>query len=318
VRITGQLIDTTTGAHLWAERFDGAFEDVFDLQDRITTRVVGAIAPKLEQAEIERALRKPTENLDAYDCYLRGLACVYEVPISRRSIEDALRLFKKAIELDREFAAAYGWAAVNYGTRKQNDWMQDPQRETIECVRLARRGAELAGDDAVALAGSGFALAYVGGDLETGAMLVDRALSVCPNWALAWHASGWVRTYLGEHEKAVEQQEYAMRLSPLGPHAGQIGTAAALSCLCAGRFEEAASRSERVLMEHPNFLPALRIFAASTAFLGRVKEARKAILRMLEISPQSRVGDVRRRIPFRRLEDLDRYEEGLRRAGLPE
>ncbi|HEV2549912.1 MAG TPA: adenylate/guanylate cyclase domain-containing protein [Stellaceae bacterium] len=317
VRITGQLIDATNGAHLWADRFDGALEDVFDLQDRITTRVVGAIASKLERAEIERALRKPTESLVAYDCHLRGLACVYGVP-SQRSTEDALHLFNKAIELDPNFAAAYGWAAVNYSVRKQNGWMADPQGETTECLRLARRGAELAGDDPVALATSGFALAYIGGELEAGAMLVDRALSICPNWALAWHTSGWVRTYLGEHEKAVEQQDYAMRLSPLGPQAGQMATAAALSCLCAGRFEEAAFRSERVLMEQPNFLPALRTLAASTAFLGRLKEARNAISRMLEISPQARVGDTRRRIPFRRAEDADRFEQGLRRAGLPE
>ena len=123
VRITGQLIDAITGAHLWADRFDGSFENIFDLQDQVTAKVVSAIAPKMEQAEIQRAKRKPTENLDAYDLYLRGMASVYRW--TKQSVSDALRLFYKAIEQDREFATAFGAAAWCYYWRMVNGWMDD-------------------------------------------------------------------------------------------------------------------------------------------------------------------------------------------------
>ena len=154
VRITGQLIDATTGAHLWADRFDGTLEDVFDLQDRVTVSVVGAIAPKLEQAEIERAKRKPTESLDAYDYYLRGTASLHQG--TKEAISEALRLFYRAIELDPEFSSAYGMAAWCYVVRKVNGWMGDDlAQEVAETRRLARRATELGKDDAVALFGAG-------------------------------------------------------------------------------------------------------------------------------------------------------------------
>ena len=138
VRITGQLIDAATGAHLWADRFDGALEDIFDLQDQVTASVVGAIAPKLEQAEIERAKRKPTESLDAYDYFLRGMASFHQR--TREAINEALRLFYKAIELDPDFASAYGMAAWCYVWRKINGWMTEPRQEIAETARLASAG----------------------------------------------------------------------------------------------------------------------------------------------------------------------------------
>ena len=141
VRITGQLLDVATGAHLWAERFDGTLEEVFDLQDQVATKVVGAIAPKLEQAEIERAKRKPTESLDAYDHFLRGLACVYRW--TKQSMEEALQHFRKAIELDPDYASAYGMAARCYSARKVSGWMEDNTRETAEVARLAKKVAPM-------------------------------------------------------------------------------------------------------------------------------------------------------------------------------
>jgi TolB-like protein len=158
VRVTGQLIDAATGAHLWADRFDGALEDIFELQDRVTMSVVGAIAPKLEQAEIDRAKRKPPENLDAYDYYLRGMASHYQ-SWSKEAISEALRLYYKAIELDPDFASAYGAAARCYVERRSNNWVTDRDKETAETARLARWAVELGRDDAIALSGGGFALA---------------------------------------------------------------------------------------------------------------------------------------------------------------
>jgi TolB-like protein len=174
VRITAQLIDAATGAHLWADRFDGGLEDIFDLQDEVTTNVVGAIAPKLEQAEIDRAKRKPTENLDAYDYYLRGMASLYQFS-SREAIDKALRFFYRAIELDADFASAYGTAAWCYTMIKSSSWTTDYGRETAETARLARRAVELGKDDAVALSYAGWALAYVVRDLDAGGAFIDRA-----------------------------------------------------------------------------------------------------------------------------------------------
>jgi tetratricopeptide (TPR) repeat protein len=215
VRITGQLIDASTGAHLWADRFDGGLEDIFDLQDRVTTSVIGAIAPKLEQAEIERAKRKPTDSLDAYDYYLRGMASVYLW--TKEANSEALRLFYKAIELDPDFAAAYGMAAWCYSWRKWNGWMADRLQEIAETGRLARRAGELGKDDAIALCRGGFSLGHVVGDLEGGAVLINRALVLNPNLATAWLLSGWIRAFLGEPEVAIEHLTLAMRLSPLDP-----------------------------------------------------------------------------------------------------
>jgi TolB-like protein len=179
VRITGQLIDTSTRTHLWANRFDGSLGDIFDLQDQVTASVVGAIAPKLEQAEIERAKRKPTESLDAYDFYLRGIASLYQW--TKESVSEALRLFYRAIELDPDFASAYGMAVRCYARRKADGWTTDRVRETAEAERLARRAAEVGKDDAVALCLGGFGLAYVVGDLARGAAMIDQALVLNPN-----------------------------------------------------------------------------------------------------------------------------------------
>jgi hypothetical protein len=161
VRITGQLIDTATGAHLWADRFDGGLEDIFDLQDAITTSVVSRLTPMLERAEIERATRKPTESLDSYDYFLRGMAAVYQW--TRPDIDKALKLFCRAIELDPNFVTAYGMAAWCYLWRNTNGWTTDRAREIAETARLARRVAELGKDDAIALSTGGLALAYVTG-----------------------------------------------------------------------------------------------------------------------------------------------------------
>ncbi len=165
-RITGQLIDATTGGHVWADRFEGALDDIFDLQDRMTECVIGAIAPQIERAEIERARRKPTESLDAYDYYLRGVASFHQG--TRKAIDEALPALYKAIERDPDFASAYGMAAWCHFWRKINGWMPDPVRDAAEGVRLARRAVELGKNDAVALARGGHALGHFTGDLDSG------------------------------------------------------------------------------------------------------------------------------------------------------
>jgi TolB-like protein len=189
VRITGQLVDTATGAHLWAERFDGGLGDIFALQDQVTESVVGAIAPAVEKAEIERAKRKPTESLDAYTLYLRGLAKFYQFA-SRQANDEALRLFNGAIELDPDFASAYGRAAACYAFAKSEGWISVTANEIAEVKRLAQRAVELGKDDAIALAAAGHALAFVVRDLKVAAALIDRALVLNSNMAEALFFGG--------------------------------------------------------------------------------------------------------------------------------
>jgi adenylate cyclase len=318
LRIIGQLIDATTGAHIWADRFDGGLDDVFDLQDQIAARVVGAIAPKLEQAEIERIKRAPTANLNAYDCYLRGTACTYTW--TKDGYDEALRLFYKAIELDPDFAAAYASAASCYSFRKTNGSVTDKEYEIAEATRLARRAVELGKDDAFALSFAGFSLAYLAGDLDDGAVLIDRALQFNPNLARAWSASAWVRLWLGEPEIAIEHHARAMRLSPLDPaflHAMQTATAQAH--FFAGRHDEALAWAEKAVQEQPNSGDAFSILAASSALAGLPEKAQKAIARLLQVNPTWRISNIADRIPkYRRPKYYDMLVDGLRRAGLPE
>jgi TolB-like protein len=316
VRITAQLIDAATGTHLWADRFDGRLADIFNLQDRVTSSVVGAIAPKLEQVETEHAKGKPTENLNAYDCYLRGMASFYRYTME--ATDEALRHFYRAIDLDPDFAAAYGMAAMCYTQREGNRWMTDPLRELAEAARLARRAIELGRDDAVALWNAGNVLGFLLRDFETGAHFVDRARALNPNLASAWWASGWARVHLGDPEVALVHFAQAMRLSPVDPMMFLMQTGMAFAHFIAGRSEEAASWAERAWREKPNWLNTLRIAAASHGLAGHLDRAQLAIARLREIDPEFRVSSVKGIARFSRPEDFARYEEGLRKAGLPE
>jgi len=317
VRITGQLIDASSGAHLWADRFDGALDDIFDLQDQVTASVVGAIAPKLEQAEIERAKRKPTENLDSYDYFLRGIASTHRM--SKESTSEALRLLAKSIERDPEFASPYGAAAFCYVVRKLNGWPVDPA-DVVETDRLASLAAEFGKEDAVALAFAGLALGYVAGDFDRAVALIDRARDLNPNFAIAWYASGTVRAFRGgEPDVAIDHLTRAIRLSPFDQLMFAMLGMMAFAHVCAGRYQEAAEWAEKACLERPNVLATLRGAAVSNALAGRQQEAERALARLLELDPGLRVRDVRNRTgSFGRPEDLAKYEEGLRKAGLPE
>ncbi len=314
VRISGQLIDSITGAHLWADRFEGALEGIFELQDQVTESVVGAIAPYLEKAEIERARRKPTESLDAYDYYLRGMASIYQW--TREANDEGLRLFNRAIELDPEFASAHGMAARCYVLRVAHGWMADQPRETAECVRLARRAAELGKTDAVALSLAGFALARAGDGLETAAALIDRALALNPNLAVAWLYGGYVKVWDGDPAAGIERFMRAMRLSPLDPQIFNIQSGVALAHFHAGRYDEALAWVAKAQMEQASFAPTARHAAAINALAGRMGEAQKAVARLLQIDPACRLSNIGD--PYRRPEDFARLIEGLRMAGLPE
>jgi TolB-like protein len=314
-RIASQLVDATTATSLWANRFDGALENIFELQDQITTSVVGALLPKLEQAEIERAKRKPTESLHAYDYFLRGMANFYQR--TKAANNEALQLFYRAIELDPEFASAHAMAAWCLTWRKINGWMVDRDQEIAEGTRLARRGVELGKDDAVALARGGHALGFLVGDLDSGAAFVDRAVLINPNLATAWVLSGLLRFYRGETDVAVEHLAHAMRLSPLDPTQYQMQVGTGFAHLLAGHFDEASSWAERALREEPDYLPAAGVAAASHALAGRLEEGRQAMARLRRIDPALRLSNLDDWFPIRRAEHFAMWADGLRKAGLP-
>jgi TolB-like protein/class 3 adenylate cyclase len=317
VRIAGQLVDATTGGHIWADRFDGALEDVFNLQDRVTASVIGAIEPRLQRAEIERAGRKPTESLDAYDYFLRGMASLHL--FTRDSLLEARRLCQRATELDPNYASPYGMAAWCILRCRVNGWLADPDREIADGVRLARRAAALGKDDPTALWSSGNSLAYLAGELETGAAHIDRALLLNPNSAAAWSASGHVRIFLGAPADAIERFERAMRLSPLDPLAYVAYHGMGNAHLFVGRYDEAVFWARKASQEQPNAVQPWRTAAIAYALSDRIVEAREAMARMREIDPTLRLSNLAGLThPFRRPEDLARWTEGLRKAGLPE
>jgi TolB-like protein len=313
VRLAGQLVDTSTGAHLWANRFDGQLEDIFDLQDQVTASVVGAMALKLVQAEIERALRKPTDSLDAYDFFLRGMAGIHQW--TKEATGEALSNFYRAIDLDPNFASAHGLAARCYVVRKT---LGDPSRAIAETDRLARRAADLGRDDALALCTAGIALAYVVGDLDDGAAFTDQALMLNPNLAWAWLFSGWIKVWRGEPEVAIERVGRALRLSPQDPHMFSMQSAVSCAHFIAGRYEEALSWAEAAMRGRPNFLLAFCAAAASGAIAGRRDEAEKALARLCQLDPELRISNLKYLMPNQRVEDFERWVEGLRLAGLPE
>ena len=316
VRITGQLIDAATGTHLWADRFEGTMDGIFELQDQVTERVVGAIAPKLEQAEIERSRRKPTASLDAYDCYLRGLAEIHR--FAKDGSSEALSHFRRATELDPNFATAYGMAARCYALRKAGRWMTDPAFEIAEASRLARRAIELGPDDAIALCTAGFALADVVDELADGDALIDQAITLNPNLAWAWIFSGWVKVSLGEPEAAIERISHAMRLSPHDPYIFGMQSAMASAHLAAGRYAEASSWAERSSRAKPDYLLAACIVAASRALAGRIEDARNAVATVRRLDPELRVSNLRSVISYLQAPDFAKWVDGLRKAGLPE
>jgi TolB-like protein len=316
VRITSQLINSENGAHIWADRLDGALENIFELQDQVTENVVGAIAPQLERAEIERAKQKPTDSLDAYDHYLRGMTNLHRG--TRESIDGALSQFYHALQLDPDFASAHAMAAWCHFWRKVNGWMTDRPREIAEGARLARRAVELGGDDAVALTRGGHALGHLTGDVDGGIALIDRALALNPNLASAWFLGGYLRVLNGEPDGATGYFERAMRLSPLDPEMYRMQAGMAMAHLFAGRFDTASSWAEKTFRQLPSFLALVGVMAASHALAGRTDEAQRAISHLRQLDPTLRISSLGDWLPIRRPKDLATFADGLRRAGLQE
>ncbi|MFO1161264.1 MAG: adenylate/guanylate cyclase domain-containing protein [Reyranellaceae bacterium] len=316
VRITGQLIDSGTGSHLWADRFDGPLEEIFDLQDQVTARVVAAVAPRVEQAEIDRARRHPARSLDAYDCYLRALA--HANRYSKAGFDEALRLARRANELDPDFSAAYGVAALCYGMSQVQGLIDNQEEAEAEVRRLAERVSLTGQDDAFALSSAAFAVIRVCRDHKISAALADQALAVNPNLLIALNSRAEVNLHVGDHAAAIGLAERAIRLNPHDPMIFVAEVLMAFAHLFEGRYDEAIDWATRSLARNPNNASALRAAAAAYAWSGRLQEAAKVAAQHSEQVPTFRVAAVRRRSLYQRPQDVERLFDGLRLAGVPQ
>ena len=316
VRITGQLIDSQTGAHLWADHFDGELKDIFDLQDQVTGRLVAAVAPRLTHAEIERTKRRPVESLDAYDCFLRGLALFEQR--TKEAYAQARVLFERAIALDPSFSTPYAMIARCHATAQLHGWNTEPSHDQAEVRRLAERVSTLGNDDALALSSVGFALAWVCRDYDAAAAFVDRALSVNPNLVHAWMNRAMVSSLQGEHEKAIEQFARARRISPIGPDYYLVQGYLGLCHLMMGRYDEALRCGADAASHQPHWLTGHLVFTMANGLAGNIEEAHKSLAELRRLNPTLRLSNVAAIYSYRRAEDRARLVEGLRPAGLPE
>ena len=318
VRITGQLVDAETGSHIWADRYDSTLEDIFDLQDRVTTSVIGAIAPQLERAEIVRAQRKPTESLQAYDYYLRALASFYR--FTPEANIEALKLTRTANNLDPDYAAPFALGATCYVQRWGFGWNIGDAEDENEARRLMRRALELGKDDPLVLALAGQALGLFIGEVQEGAALLARAISLDPNLASARFWNGYVQLYLGDTDAAIEQFQIGLRMSPLDPRIFLAQNGMAAAHFSAGRYEDGSLWAKIAVQQNPNFVAAHHTLMACHAMAGRVEEARQAWAVARQMDPTQRLSTVlKERYRLRRSKDIiQRYAEAFRIAGMPE
>jgi tetratricopeptide (TPR) repeat protein len=306
VRITGQLIDAATGAHLWADRFDDSLEDVFELQDKVASSVAGVIEPALQAAETARSAVRPTDDLTAYDLYLRSFAMARA---SAARTPEALRLVEQAIGRDPRYGPALAWAAVCYQRLLVDSRSEDREADRLKGTDFARRALEVAGDDPGILANAAVALGYFGEDIGAMMALVDRALTLNPSFARGWQLSGALKNMAGQPDIAIEHAEASLRLSPrarVGPSLSVLGGAYLLS----RRFEEAVPKLLLAIQEDPSFPQSYRWLAACYAHMGRLDDAREIVARLRAITPEV-ISDA---TILRNPEQRELYLSGLRLA----
>jgi adenylate cyclase len=281
VRITGQLIDAMTGTHLWADRFDGSLEDVFELQDQVAVSVAGVIEPALRAAEIRRSSERPMRDLTAYDLYLRALA---HPSGSKAALSRALDLLEQAIDRDPHYGPALANAAFCRVLIDNNGWTENRGQNRSAAIDRAERALESAGDDPDTLAYAANALAYFGENIDAMMALVDRALTLNPSFARGWLTSAQLMIWAGQPDLAIEHVERAMRLSPRdlpGVHSFLVG----LVHFLGRRFEDAMPKLIVAAQHLPNAPQMHRLLASCYAHMGRLEEARAIIERLRTISP---------------------------------
>jgi TolB-like protein len=308
VRITAQLIDAASNAHLWADRFDGLLEDVFELQDRVAISVAGVIEPTLQAVEIRRSYERPTSDLKAYDFYLRALP--HWASWEKSRITEGLDLLGRAIELDPHFGSALalaGWCRVQLDT---NGWTDDVESNRRLGLELARQALQGSTDDPTAVGGAAFVLARFGGDINAAISLIDRSLTLNPSFALGWFWSGTLRLYAGEPDLAIAHLEKSLRLSPHDLMAARTLTLIAYAHFFARRFDRALPMLLVSLEESPTWAGPYRFLAACQVHLGHLAEARETVRRLRSIT----TAVMESATHWRNLEQRELYLTGLRMA----
>jgi adenylate cyclase len=315
VRITAQLIDAETGHHIWADRWDGSDEDVFDLQDRITQRVVAAIEPSIQTREIERNRAKPTGSLEAYDLYLRALPEFYAY--SADGYRAAEELLRQAITLDPSYSDV--WAALTdcLGRLYVGGWAQDAEASKAAIEEAVASAIRTGADNASALAISAWANVIILDNPQQAATLAERAIELHPNSAYVRSQCGWAYVFLGEQDKAIVQFETAHRFNPVDPRSYTVFSGLAAAHFFQGKFEEAIHWASRARSQNPRYPIALRFLAASNAQMGRQNEAADVVRTLLEVQPNATLARARKS-SFAKPEMVRAYIDGLKKAGLPE
>jgi adenylate cyclase len=307
VRITAQLIDALTGTHLWADRFDGSLEDVFDLQDQVASSVAGVIEPTLQAAETARSAGRPTSDLAAYDLYLRAIATFF--PITKERIVEALGLLEQAIALDQIYGPALSWAAMCQLLLITNGWSEEPETSRRKASDLARRALEIAHNDPGILAQAALVLGNFGEDIGAMIGLVDRALALNPSFARGWQVSGYLRLFAGQPDLTIEHVETSLRLSPREP-VGLALHSMGIAYFFKREFGQAAAKLVLSIQDHPGFSSSYRFLAACYGHMGLLNEAQEIVRRLREIAP-SVMPSV---IPYRKAEHRELFLSGLRLA----
>ena len=307
VRITAQLVEAETGAHLWADRFDGSLEDIFDFQDKVAIDVAGVIEPALQAAEVRRSAARPTNDLTAYDLYLRALATFY--PITKERLLKVLELLEEAIAIDPHCGPALSLAAMCQMRLVRESWAQAPETASRKAVDLARQALQVAGDDPGILANAAFVLANFGEEIGAMMALVDRALALTPSFSRGWFLSGVLRLWASQPDLAIKHAEMALRLSPrerMGTPLSLIGEAHFFK----REFAEAAPKLLQSIQENPGYPHSYRVLAACYAQMGRLDEAREIIARLSVLTPDLVPSAAQLRNPA----DRELFLSGLRAA----
>jgi adenylate cyclase len=306
IRITAQLLDATTDAHLWADRFDGTLDDVFELQDNVASSVAGVIEPTLHAAEHRRSTQRPTDDLTAYDLYLRARANTQYW--NREGATRALDLLGQALKRDARYGLALAQAAHCHLMLAVNGWSVDQQRDRQDGVDFARRALQAARDDATVLAYAAYVLGYFEPDINPAISLIDRALDLNPSFAYGWTQSGWLRLWVGHTDLAIEHFGKSLRLNPLRKGPATFGIA--VGHFFARRLEKAAATLLLSLQEHPNWAPCLRFLASCYAHMGRLEDAQSIVEKLRDITPDLIPSGEHWRVS----ENRSYYLEGLRLA----
>ena len=312
VRITGQLIEAATGNHIWADKFEGGLEDIFELQDRITETVVAAIEPSLQLAEIRRSSVKPTVNLDAYDLYLRALSLQYLM--TRESLDEALKFLNRAIALDPNYAFAKAFAAYIHGLREAHSWASAD--DISFAGQLAQEALNASGDEPTTIAFAAHALTRFRREFDVALAAMDRAVYLNPNSAQVLRRCAWVRIFVADADRAIDEFSRSVRLSPVDPEIGYSLSGIAYAYILKGDCLKALDFARRSSREMPRWLGTWVSVAVAAANLGYKKEAEEAVQQILTLSPLYSMA--RRPNIFRDLKSSKIFSDGLRLAGVPE